>query len=36
VEVLDLLPTIDEIIQWIVWTFGNEFQYNMIDLTTSP
>ena len=36
VEVLDLLPTIDEIIHWIVWAFGNEFQYNMIDLTTSP
>jgi lipoate-protein ligase B len=32
-EVLSPLPKIDKIIHWIIWAFGNEFQYDMIDLT---
>ena len=35
-EILSPLPDIDQIMQWIIWAFGNEFQYDMIDPTTSP
>ncbi|MFO7622858.1 MAG: lipoyl(octanoyl) transferase LipB [Anaerolineales bacterium] len=34
-EVLSPLPNIDQIIHWVVWAFGNEFQYDMIDPTNS-
>jgi lipoate-protein ligase B len=34
-EVLSPLPKIDQIIHWVVWAFGNEFQYDMIDPTNS-
>jgi lipoyl(octanoyl) transferase len=35
-EVLNPLPDMDQIIDWIVLAFGNEFQYNMIDRTSKP
>jgi lipoyl(octanoyl) transferase len=35
-EVLNPLPDKDQIINWIVWAFGNEFQYDMIDKISKP
>jgi lipoyl(octanoyl) transferase len=35
-EVLNPFPDIDQVINWVVWAFGNEFQYDMIDKTSKP
>jgi lipoyl(octanoyl) transferase len=32
-QVLSPLPEIEQVIDWIVWAFGNEFGYDMIDRT---
>ena len=30
-EILNPPPDMDQVIQWVIWAFGNEFQYDMIE-----
>lgn len=31
-ELLSPPPNMDQVIQWVIWAFGNEFHYDMIDM----